>query len=447
MSKHFIMPGCHLGSLPIEVIDEGERYRKDYGDLSELCYSIKTHGLINPIAVTPSRNNPEIFTLVAGGRRLAAMRHLEFKEIPVRIFPDALNELDLRILELAENLQRKEMTWFEENNLQRQIHFLQRQKCGEPVKGDVEKKGWSISNTAEMLGVSESQVKQSIQIAEKFEKYAPVLGDISKYKTENDARKAIKTVEEAMVRAELAKRAAKKNETSNMLSFMSSCYHIGDVIEFLKQFPNETFNFCECDPPYGINLHEVKQNNDCEDYVELAPQDFIIKNTELLKEIHRVLKKDTFCVFWFAIHPWIETVYKLALENNFTTTRNPMIWIKKAGQSLNPSYSLASAFETALVLKKGQPILARPGRINIFDYAPVPANKKFHPTQKPLELYEDIYQTFSFEGAECICPFAGSGASLIGAQLAKRKAVGTDLSKKFKEGYLEWVSKVFMEKD
>lgn len=442
------IPNTVLGTLPIDVIEKGERFRKDLGDLTDLIHSIRTQGLINPIAVTPKEDDPTHYILVAGGRRLQALTMLGEKNIPVRIFPEALDELGLRMLELAENIQRKDMSWQEENELQRRIHTLQQERFGEKKSGRKREgaadEGWTIADTAAMLGISDAQVRDSINMAEKMEAYAPLLGDTSKYKTENDARKAIKVVEEAMIRNELAKRAAKKENADSILAIMEKRYHIGEVLEGLASLPSESFDFCECDPPFGINLGDIKNMNKCEGYTEISEGDFIVFNATLMKEIYRVLKPDTYCIFWFAIDPWIEILYKLAIEANFTLRRTPLIWTKGSGQSLAPSTTLSNSYETALIMKKGQPILAKPGRINVFDYTPIAASKKHHPTQKPLELYQDIYETFSFEGANCISPFAGSGSSLIAAQLSGRKSMGFDLQEEYKKGYLQWVSETFL---
>lgn len=429
--------------VSLAAICEGERYRKDLGPIDELAKSIEMRGLINPISVTAQPDGT--YLLVAGGRRLAAMRLLKLDRTIVRLWPTPLDELDLRILELAENLQRKEMTWQETNNLQREIHRLQQAKHGEAIKGSSEKKGWSIEDTAKMLGVSESQVKQSIQLADKMDRYQEALGNPMLYRTENDAKKAIRIIEEARIRAELAKRAEQKNSGHSTFELLSSCYIISDVFAGLASIPSESIDFVECDPPYAISLEEQKKSVDSkmEEYHELSPADYILFNRRLLTEIYRVLKPDTFCFFWFSIDPWLEPLYKLAIEADFTLRRTPAIWIKPNGQSLSPSTSLASCYESALVLKKGQPVLAKPGRSNVFHFSPVPPSEKHHPTQKPLELYQEIYQTFSFEGANCLSPFLGSGAAILAAFLCRRQCKGFDLSEEYKKGFLQQISKLF----
>lgn len=462
----FQIPGTEIRLMPVADIEVGERYRKDYGDLSDLIHSIKTNGLINPITVNQTGDT---YLLVAGGRRLEAVKQLGQEEVLVRIFTKAMSELDLRILELAENLQRKEMTWSEQNSLQREIHRLQQEKYGVAMPGGVglsaelkeqlradgaalvdgQKEvgpvgGWRMEDTAAMLGVSKSQVQNSIQMADKFDKYKDILGDPSNYKTENDARKAIKVVEETMIRAELAKRAAKKAGESSLMGQISDAYHIGDALEGLEGIEAGSINFAEVDPPYSINLGAVKRDNECEEYNEIPAGEFIILHSKVMRELYRILKDDSFAIYWFGIEPWLETLYGLAKDAGFRLTRIPLIWVKPNGQSLNPDRNLANSYETALILKKGDPILAKPGRTNVFSYTPTAPNKKYHPTQKPMELYEDIYQTFSFEGAKCVSPFLGSGMSVLGAISSRRSCFGWDLSDKFRGGYLQAANEIFL---
>jgi ParB-like chromosome segregation protein Spo0J len=50
-------------------IDEGERFRQDYGDLQALAEDISEKGLIQPLAVTPQQSFDKPYKLQAGGRR------------------------------------------------------------------------------------------------------------------------------------------------------------------------------------------------------------------------------------------------------------------------------------------------------------------------------------------------------------------------------------------
>ena len=83
-----------------------DRIRKDFGDIEELAKDIKENGLINPPVVTPDME------LIAGERRLRAMKSLGYPQVEVRIMTvqDALHQLKL---EISENENRKEFSFSE----------------------------------------------------------------------------------------------------------------------------------------------------------------------------------------------------------------------------------------------------------------------------------------------------------------------------------------------
>jgi len=67
-------------SVTVGKIKKGDRIRQDYGDIKSFARSIENLGfLICPISVTSD------YSLLDGGRRLAAIEFLGWKEIPVII--------------------------------------------------------------------------------------------------------------------------------------------------------------------------------------------------------------------------------------------------------------------------------------------------------------------------------------------------------------------------
>ena len=69
-----------MNSVEINKITIGLRCRKDLGDIRALAKSISEIGLLHPIVVTPQ------LELIAGRRRLEAMKLLGWKEVPVTVF-------------------------------------------------------------------------------------------------------------------------------------------------------------------------------------------------------------------------------------------------------------------------------------------------------------------------------------------------------------------------
>jgi ParB family chromosome partitioning protein len=92
--------------IDIEKVKVSDRIRKDFGNIEELAKDIKENGLINPPVVTPE------YELIAGERRLRALKHLGKTDIEVRIMTvnDALHQLKL---EISENENRKDFSFNE----------------------------------------------------------------------------------------------------------------------------------------------------------------------------------------------------------------------------------------------------------------------------------------------------------------------------------------------
>jgi len=89
--------------IPVNEIIVKKRIRQDLGDLSKLMESIRTHGQINPVLINSKRE------LIAGQRRLEAIKRLGWKNIEVHI-TDVNSEADEVELEIDENLHRRNLS-------------------------------------------------------------------------------------------------------------------------------------------------------------------------------------------------------------------------------------------------------------------------------------------------------------------------------------------------
>lgn len=68
---------------------------------------------------------------------------------------------------------------------------------------------------------------------------------------------------------------------------------------------------------------------------------------------------------------------------------------------------------------------------NCFDWVRDTRNQKIHPTQKPVELLEQLIRIFTDEGDVVIDPVAGSGSTLLAATQCNRRAYGFEIKKNF----------------
>ena len=126
----------------------------DEEKLQELSYSIKEHGLLQPIVVVEDEDGT--YTLIAGERRLRAHKLANIEEIKAIIVDE--DELKLRELALIENIQRDDLNIIE-------LAFCYAQLLNEhnithdELSKKVFKSRTSITNTLRLLQLS-SYVQQ-----------------------------------------------------------------------------------------------------------------------------------------------------------------------------------------------------------------------------------------------------------------------------------------------
>jgi hypothetical protein len=120
----------------IDEIEIGERDRADLGDIRQLADSIAAVGLLHPVVVTGSGE------LVAGGRRVAAVRELGWAEVPVTVV-DLTTAADVLRGEADENTCRKPLTPYEasrarERRAQVLAPRIQENRGGRPSKAEAD---------------------------------------------------------------------------------------------------------------------------------------------------------------------------------------------------------------------------------------------------------------------------------------------------------------------
>lgn len=423
-------------TINIEDIEISDRARKEYGDIKELANSIKESGLINPLAVQKVNEGEKPFKLLAGERRLMAKKLNGDTTTPVRIYPSTITRLEAKSVELAENFYRKDFTWLELIKNQKEIHDLMQELHGKKISTLPDSTGWSMADTADLVGRSKQSVSKDLRVANAVELMPELFAGC---KNKLEAEKILNKMEESVIRTELAKRV-ETGKGSDLMRRLTNSYIIGDFFEKAKSIQDGLFNLIEIDPPYAIDLCNIKKgdnvNFDKTDYNEIDPDGYKAFMTNIFKECYRLAAEHSWLLCWFAPDPWFQNINTWIRDAGFETTAMPCVWIKTHGQSLNPNTRLANSYEMFFYAWKGSPALARPGASNTFIFPADAPQKKIHPTQRPINLMAEIYSTFSFEGSRVLIPCGGSGSGIIAANECRMNAVATEINPSYRDGYL-----------
>ncbi|WP_225888746.1 DNA-methyltransferase [Myxococcus xanthus] len=82
---------------------------------------------------------------------------------------------------------------------------------------------------------------------------------------------------------------------------------------------------------------------------------------------------------------------------------------------------------------KRRPLVGKRMGAVLAGHAPVPPQQRSHPTEKPVSLLSLLMARSCPEGGLVLDPFAGTGATLVAAQLLGRRAVGVELEERYCE--------------
>lgn len=411
------------------IVDRDSRQRKKIDETDALAQSIKMNGLINPIVVTRD------LKLVAGERRLAAWNKLVLEEnfqseIPVH-YVDELSEFDLQIIELEENIKRKDMTWQEIVLAAYTFH----KRCMEHYTE------WSLKKSAEALSCSEEQMYRYINAGKELEagneniKKAETLTQAANIisrskKRETDAKMSELT--ELLLNDNVEVNAAgeievKRNNTMEVEEDFTITN--ADFITWLDSYRGPKFNVLHCDFPYGIGIDKSFQAQtwSWEKYDD-KPEVYWNLLAKLLSNLDKITEQTAHIIFWFPMKYYIGTVTEFE-KAGLKVEPYPLIWYK-TNRAMRPDYRRlpARAYETALVIAKGDAYICE-CLSNVYASG-VP--EKTHPSEKPQDVLMYFLRMFVDKNTRLLDPTCGSGNAIVCAEkLGAERALGLELSAEF----------------
>jgi ParB family chromosome partitioning protein len=182
------MTTCNTTTFPTEAavadIRVGDRHRKDLGDLVPLIKSIRDLGLLHPLVVTPDMQ------LVAGCRRLEAVREMGWATVPVHVVDGLDDAVAALRAERDENLCRKDFSPSEAVAIGKALEDLERAeakkrqqeggRAGGKASGKLPEasKGEARDKVAASVGMSPRTYDKAKDVAEAAEQDPEKYGDL-----------------------------------------------------------------------------------------------------------------------------------------------------------------------------------------------------------------------------------------------------------------------------
>lgn len=404
------------------TFDDSVRQRRSVGNIDELANSIAAVGLINPIVLTRDGE------LVAGRRRLEAVKALGWSSIPVQ-FRDELSELERERIEFDENAHRLDLTWQERTLAIHRFHELSQR---------LEGADWTQARTAETMGFSKMFVKNHLRVARAILEADPVVLEAPLFSTalgileRRDSRRQdsnlsnldqiIKGNGKVPVEEAAYIPAPEEDEPGPILN--------ADFLEWAKTYEGPKFNLLHCDFPYGINAGEHDQGagkshgsyvDDEELYWELI--------TALQNNMDRLVADSAHMLFWFSMKHY-DTTESHLLSIGWQVNPHPMIWWRSDNSGIlpDPRRMPRQVYETAFLCARGDRQLVR-AKSNLIAS---PNTKRWHMSEKPVPVLEHFMSMLVDDTTILLDPTCGSGNALVvGQRLGARHCLGVEQSKEF----------------
>jgi tRNA1(Val) A37 N6-methylase TrmN6 len=438
----------------IEIFDD--RQRKDFGDIEPLKGSLQDLGLINPISVA---SRGDTFYLLAGGRRLAAATALGWKTIRATVWYDIDDVALSMLVELDENLKRKQLDWKEEALACLRLHDIH---CGRDEE-------WHVSKTADVLNCTGRHASRLLGVARALENNneavhactslaagaaalsrqtqriaddeAAVFLDNATITVSDDFESVTISQDDLNSLAASVQDIPEPGEQGTDYEFkrIRSAKHDivkADFREWARDYRGPAFQVIHLDPPYGIGHNESEQGGGAvHGTYSDAVEDFWNILDTLLSHSETLIAPRSHIVLWFSMKYYyaiIELFRSQTVEEmQFVVNQFPLIWHKKDNIGLVPDAKRYGrrVYETALLISVGdrQINAVRP---NLISWPSGKADAK-HLSEKPQEVVNHfLYPLIEPERkVNFLDPCCGSGTALSAAEMLGAVSVtGLDLS-------------------
>jgi site-specific DNA-methyltransferase (adenine-specific) len=187
-----------------------------------------------------------------------------------------------------------------------------------------------------------------------------------------------------------------------------------DCMEYMKSLPDNAFDLAIVDPPYGLGNSVVNSGGRFKKYHNKNGNwDNEIPKQEYFDELFRISKNQ---IIWGGNY--------FPLPNN----KCFVIWDKQQPEGVSfamAEYAWAS-FESVA---------------KIFRYRTQGQEDRFHPTQKPVKLYEWLLTNYAKQGDKILDTHLGSGSHAIACNNLGFELVGLELDSDYFKASCERIAK------
>jgi len=405
----------------ITVADDRQRKKVDDSHIESLAESIRRRGLIPPIVVTRDH------LLIAGECRLRAHQLLGYDYISVQ-YVDELPDEELELIELEENVKRKNLTWQEEVRAITRYHNAQKEL----------NESWSAKRTGEELGMSSTVIFDCLTIERNFE--VPEVAEATTYsaaknfayrREERAKTNAMRDLSEDIAAAIPAPKAAAEFSASSPKPPERASILNVSALEWFESPTLTDINFLHCDLPYGIGTGDKVGQSGAKNMGGYDDGEAIYWELldHMLSRQDRFLSESCHLMFWFSMRHYENTVARLT-NAGWRVFLPLLIWVKSdnAGILADKDRVPRNITEVAILASRGDRKIVR-ATSNAYLGA---TTKRFHMSEKPHAMLSHFFRMFVDESTVMLDPTCGSGMAVrVANEMGAKQSLGLELNEDY----------------
>jgi len=417
-----------------EIINDREaRQRRELKNIPELALSISSVGLINPIVVD------ENGVLIAGERRLEAVKSLGWDSVSVTVFTD-LTPAQQQLIELEENVKRDELPWRDHCAATARYHKLRL----------AEDPDWSQTMSAEALGISRQHIFNLLSVQEALESGDELVAKADRFSTAKgilDRKRQRITTENEQTADELIGSMISPSSLPAMGEAEPEGISVSNAgtlaaslgftllntsfLDWVLTPPDRPYNFIHCDFPYGVGVDTKgysasKSLGTYEDTPDVYWD--LITGLSLAMD-NGVVAKSAHLMFWFSMDYYTETKARLE-EMGWNVNPFPLYWHRSDNSGImpDPKRGPRRVVETAFLASRGDRFVVQPVS-NFFAY---PNEKLVHTSEKPQTILSHFFRMFVDGSTRMLDPTMGSGNAVrVAFEMGAAVATGLEMDGDF----------------
>lgn len=400
-----------------------QRKAMDKAKFEALVESIRTDGLLHAIVLNGDDE------LIVGERRFRAMCELHKAGILFRYNgrPVAINkvpftrnwantEIDLKEIELNENIEREELAWPDRVAAIAEIHRLKTARNPEQsflktAREITEAKGIDTPTNRTKIA---QEVSRSLITSDFLDK-----PEVKSARNEKEAFNAAIR----LLRQNFAAKIPPKPSNHRFIE--------GDALVVLEELiaAGEKFNAFILDPPYGVDAQTFVNKTDTQHSYDDSPAKAMRLNLGLLARCFKLATENSHLWLFCDVDHWL-TLRRGASEAGWLAFPTPVVWNSGVrGHIPNQKIGIRRNHEFLMFMMRGEQGLSK-----VFDDVinGIPGGSiEYHAAEKPKRLYELLMDLSCVGGNRVLDPCCGSGTVFRAGHSKNLSATGIDNSPEY----------------